>query len=70
MATLLSKNIAQCADRARQRDDCAAVGWAWTGRNLILDEALKGGREGQQEGGKGRRQAGRVGGSGSSWVVG
>ena len=23
-----------------RRDDCAAVGWAWTGRNLILDEAL------------------------------
>ncbi len=40
MAILLSKNIAQCDDRAR-RDDRAAVGWAWTGRNLILDEALK-----------------------------
>ena len=47
MAILLSKNIAQCDDRARPRgattawrDDCAAVGWAWTGRNLILDEAL------------------------------
>ena len=39
MAILLSKNIAQCDDRAR-RDDRAAVGWAWTGRNLILDEAL------------------------------
>ena len=24
----------------RRRDDRAAVGWAWTGRNLILDEAL------------------------------
>ena len=23
-----------------RRDDRAAVGWAWTGRNLILDEAL------------------------------
>ena len=33
MAILLSKNIAQCDDRA-------AVDWAWTGRNLILDEAL------------------------------
>ena len=32
-------NIAQCDDRAR-RDDRVAVGWAWTGRNLILDEAL------------------------------
>ena len=41
MAILLSKNIAQCDDRAR-RDDRAAVGWAWTGRNLILDEALIG----------------------------
>ena len=47
MAILLSKNIAQCDDRARpraattaRRDDRAAVGWAWTGRNLILDEAL------------------------------
>ena len=40
MAILLSKNIAQCDDRAR-RDDRAAVGWAWTGRNLILDEALR-----------------------------
>ena len=39
MAILLSKNIAQCDGRAR-RDDRAAVGWAWTGRNLILDEAL------------------------------
>ena len=35
MAILLSKNIAKCDDRA-------AVGWAWTGRNLILDEALRG----------------------------
>ena len=50
MAILLSKNIAQCDDRARprgattaRRDDRAAVGWAWTGRNLILDEALGGG---------------------------
>ena len=25
---------------AARRDDRAAVGWAWTGRNLILDEAL------------------------------
>ena len=25
-----------------RRDDRAAVGWAWTGRNLILDEALPG----------------------------
>ena len=41
MAILLSKNIAQCDDRARH-DDRAAVGWAWTGRNLILDEALCG----------------------------
>ena len=41
MAILLSKNIAQCDDRARRRDDRAAVGWAWTGRNLILDEALQ-----------------------------
>ena len=49
MAILLSKNIAQCDDRAarrpsgvttERRDDRAAVGWAWTGRNLILDEAL------------------------------
>ena len=47
MAILLSKNIAQCDDRTRprgattaRRDDRAAVGWAWTGRNLILDEAL------------------------------
>ena len=47
MAILLSQNIAQCDDRARprgattaRRDDRAAVGWAWTGRNLILDEAL------------------------------
>ena len=23
-----------------RRNDRAAVGWAWTGRNLILDEAL------------------------------
>ena len=23
-----------------RRDDLAAVGWAWTGRNRILDEAL------------------------------
>ena len=23
-----------------RRDDRATVGWAWTGRNLILDEAL------------------------------
>ena len=23
-----------------RRNDCVAVGWAWTGRNLILDEAL------------------------------
>ena len=49
MAILLSQNIAQCDDRARprgattaRRDDRAAVGWAWTGRNLILDEALFG----------------------------
>ena len=48
MAILLSKNIAQCDDRARprgattaRRDVRAAVGWAWTGRNLILDEALR-----------------------------
>ena len=48
MAILLSKNIAQCDDRTRprgattaRRDDRAAVGWAWTGRNLILDEALQ-----------------------------
>ena len=43
MAILLSKNIAQCDDRATtaRRDDRAAVGWAWTGRNLILDEALR-----------------------------
>ena len=34
MAILLSNNIAQCGDVR------AAVGWAWTGRNLILDEAL------------------------------
>ena len=43
------KNIVQCDDRAARRprgvttarrDDRAAVGWAWTGRNLILDEAL------------------------------
>ena len=47
MAILLNKNIAQCDDRApprgamtARRDDRAAVGWAWTGRNLILDEAL------------------------------
>ena len=49
MAILLSKNIAQCDDRVARRpcgattarrDDRAAVGWAWTGRNLILDEAL------------------------------
>ena len=33
MAILLSNDIAQC-------DDHAAVGWAWTGRNLILDEAV------------------------------
>ena len=26
-----------------RRNDRAAVGWAWTGRNLILDEALYGG---------------------------
>ena len=26
--------------RRRRRDDRAAVGWAWTGRNVILDEAL------------------------------
>ena len=44
MAISLSKNIAQCDDRARPRDDRAAVGWAWTGRNLILDEALMLGR--------------------------
>ena len=53
MAILLSKigRYAQYDDRARPRgmttarpDDRAAVGWAWTGRNLILDEAL--GREG------------------------
>ena len=25
-----------------RRADRAAVGWAWTGRNLILDEALHG----------------------------
>ena len=24
-----------------RRDDRAAVGWAWTGRNLTLDEALR-----------------------------
>ncbi len=49
MAIFLSKNIAQCDDRARprgattaRRDDRTAVGWAWTGRNLILDEALCG----------------------------
>ena len=48
MAILLSKNIAQCDDHAlprgattARRDDRAAVGWAWTGRNL--DEALAGG---------------------------
>ena len=48
MGILLSKNIAQCDDRARpcsattaRRDDRAAVGWAWTGRNVILDEALR-----------------------------
>ena len=50
MAILLSKNIAQCDDRAARRprgattarrDDRTAVGWAWTGRNLILDEALE-----------------------------
>ena len=29
------------ARRSRGRDDRAAVGWAWTGRNLILDEALR-----------------------------
>ncbi len=49
MAILLRKNIAQCDDHAARRprgattarrDDRAAVGWAWTGRNLILDEAL------------------------------
>ena len=48
MAILLSKNIAQYDDRARHDDraarrpcdDRAAVGWAWTGRNPILDEAL------------------------------
>ena len=41
MAILLSKNIAQCDDRAARRPpDRAAVGWAWTGRNIILDEAL------------------------------
>ena len=47
IAILLSKNIAQCDDRAgprgattARRDDRAAVGLAWTGRNLILDEAL------------------------------
>ena len=42
MAILLSKNIAQCDDRATtaRRDGRAAGGWAWTGRNLILDEAL------------------------------
>ena len=32
-----------------RRDDRAAVGWAWTGRNLILDEAL--GVGGSEEGG-------------------
>ena len=37
MAILLSNNIAQCDARA-------TVGWAWTGRNLILDEALYGGK--------------------------
>ena len=42
MAILLSNNIAQCDDSAvrRPRDDLAAVGWAWTGRNVMLDEAL------------------------------
>ena len=43
MPILLSKNIAKCDDRAQPRGDRAAVGWAWTGRNLILDEALGGG---------------------------
>ena len=42
MGILLRKNIAQCDDRAarRPRDNRPAVGWVWTGRNLILDEAL------------------------------
>ena len=55
MAILLSNNIAQCDDRARDDRaarrprgattvrwsvDRAVVGWAWTGKNLILDEAL------------------------------
>ena len=37
MAILLSNNIAQCDDRAAP---FAVVGWAWTGRYIILDEAL------------------------------
>ena len=49
MAILLSNNIAQCDDSAvrrprgattARRDDLAAVGWAWTGRNVMLDGAL------------------------------
>ena len=49
MAILLRRNIAQCDDRAAQRqcgattarrDNRPAVGWVWTSRNLILDEAL------------------------------
>ena len=37
LAIPLSNNIAQCDDRAATaRHD----GWAWTDRNLILDEAL------------------------------
>ena len=38
MAILLSNNIAQCDGRAVVTR--AAIGWAWTGSNLILDEAL------------------------------
>ncbi len=49
----ISPNVTTVRDRAARRpcgattvrrDDRAAVGWAWTGRNLILDEALGKGR--------------------------
>ena len=31
-----------CGTTTVRRDNRAAVSWAWTGRNLILDEALGG----------------------------
>ena len=40
MAILLSNKIISPNATTARRDDCAAVGWAWTGRNLILDEVL------------------------------